>query len=368
MSTGKPSICLNMIVKNESHIIVRCLDSIKDVIDYWVISDTGSNDGTQEIISNYFDQHRIPGILTQDEWQNFAHNRNIALRNAQGKSDYILIMDADDYLMAGADFHFGNLTADHYMLRMRRNGIDYFFPKLIRSNLPWQWQGVLHEYLECSQTYTSDSIQGDYRIISTTEGARSHNPDKYKRDAEILERALQQEPNNARYQFYLAQSYRDYGDLEQAITHYQKRADMGGWEEEVFYSLLEIAHCKQWLNHPESETLNAFLKAHHYRPQRLEALYEAVKICRINANYHLGQQLGWEARHTSMPQDILFLDKTVYDWKFRDELSICAVYTGQPQEAVSMMESLLASKLTPDDQKPRLEANRRYAVTLIHGS
>lgn len=365
MSTGKPSICLNMIVKNESHIIARCLDSIKDVIDYWVISDTGSNDGTQEIITNYFDQHRIPGILTQDEWQNFAHNRNIALRNAQNKTDYILIMDADDYLIADTDFHFDDLTADHYMLRMRRNEIDYFFPKLIRSTLPWQWQGVLHEYLECSQTFNSDTLQGNYYIESTTEGARSQNPEKYKRDAEILAKALQQEPDNTRYQFYLAQSHRDYGDLEQAIIHYQKRADMGGWAEEVYYSLFQVAQLKQHLGHSTADTLEAFLKAHHYRPQRLEALYEAVKDCRIKGHYCLGHQLGRDARNTPLPDDVLFLDKPVYDWKLRDEFSICAVYAGEPREAASIMESLLASSLTPDDQKPRLEANRRYAVSLL---
>ncbi len=365
MSTAKPSICLNMIVKNESHVITRCLDSVKDVIDYWVISDTGSSDGTQQIIANYFEQHRIPGILTEDPWENFAHNRNTALAHAKDKSDYILFMDADDYLVKAPDFRFGELTADSYMLRIHRNATDYFFPKLIRTKLPWQWQGVLHEYLECPQTFHSDSLQGDYYIESTTEGARGQSTDKYKRDAEILEKALQQEPENTRYQFYLAQSWRDYGDLERAITHYQKRADMGGWAEEVYYSLLEIARNKQRLEHPEAEVMEAFIKACHYRPQRLEALYEVVKRCRINGNFHLGYQLGRASRNTPMPNDVLFLDTAVYDWQFRDELSICAVYAGQAQEAAELMETLLASRLTPSDQKPRLEANRRYATSLI---
>lgn len=365
MSAGRSSICLNMIVKDESHIITRCLDSVRDVIDYWVISDTGSTDGTQNIITDYFDQHRIPGILTEDPWENFAHNRNIALRNAQGKADFILLMDADDYLVRSADFQFGALDADSYMLRIRRDAIDYFFPKLIRATLPWQWQGVLHEYLECPQTFRSDTLHGNYSIESTTEGARSQNPEKYKHDAEILENALQQEPDNTRYQFYLAQSYRDYGDLEQAIIHYQKRADMGGWPEEVYYSLFQVAQLKQRLDHSTAQVLEAFLKAHHYRPQRLEALYEAVKNCRIQGNYHLGHRLGWDARNTPIPDDILFLDKPVYDWKFRDEISICAVYAGEPQEAARIMESLLVSRLTPNEEKPRLEANRRYAASLF---
>jgi len=46
----KPTVCLNMIVKNESEVITRCLKSVLPLIDYWVISDTGSTDGTQKII------------------------------------------------------------------------------------------------------------------------------------------------------------------------------------------------------------------------------------------------------------------------------------------------------------------------------
>ena len=49
-----PKICLNMIVKNESKIITRLLDSLLKIIDHYVIVDTGSTDNTIEVISNYF--------------------------------------------------------------------------------------------------------------------------------------------------------------------------------------------------------------------------------------------------------------------------------------------------------------------------
>ena len=42
-----------MIVKNEAHCIIRCLESIKPYINYWVICDTGSTDGTQNVIKEY---------------------------------------------------------------------------------------------------------------------------------------------------------------------------------------------------------------------------------------------------------------------------------------------------------------------------
>src|SRR5690242_19150411 len=80
-------ICLNMIVKNESAVIRRCIDSVRPLIDYWVIVDTGSTDGTQKIIKNHLKD--IPGELYQRPWKNFEHNRNEALTLAKGKSDYI---------------------------------------------------------------------------------------------------------------------------------------------------------------------------------------------------------------------------------------------------------------------------------------
>jgi len=47
-------LCLCMIIKNESKIIKKCLNSIADYLDYWIISDTGSTDGTQDIIKSFF--------------------------------------------------------------------------------------------------------------------------------------------------------------------------------------------------------------------------------------------------------------------------------------------------------------------------
>ena len=78
-------LCLTMMVKNEAHIIKRCLESVVDIIDYWVICDTGSTDGTQEIIQNYFDKQNISGELFQHTWGNYGHNRTLTLECAKGK-------------------------------------------------------------------------------------------------------------------------------------------------------------------------------------------------------------------------------------------------------------------------------------------
>ena len=101
-----------MIVKNESKIIKRCLDSVKPIIDYWVIVDTGSVDGTQEIIKKHLKD--IPGELHERPWKNFGENRTEAFQLAKGKGDYLLFMDADDVLVIEEEFHKQALTKDLY--------------------------------------------------------------------------------------------------------------------------------------------------------------------------------------------------------------------------------------------------------------
>ena len=63
------TICLNMIVKNEEHCIEKSLNSIKHLIDYWIISDTGSTDNTKEKIKEILKD--IPGELHENEFVDF---------------------------------------------------------------------------------------------------------------------------------------------------------------------------------------------------------------------------------------------------------------------------------------------------------
>ncbi|QQZ29410.1 glycosyltransferase [Thiothrix subterranea] len=362
MMFTSPSICLNMIVKNESKVITRCLDSVKDKIDYWVISDTGSTDGTQQIIRDYFAQHNIDGILIENEWRDFAHNRNIALEHAKDKADYILIMDADDCLIAADDFQFGNLTADGYNLNIRYKELKYANFKLIRASLPWKWQGVLHEYLETNTPFTTEILQGDYFIRASTEGARSNDPNKYLNDAKVLIKALQDEPNNTRYRFYLAQSYRDAGDIKAAIENYQQRAAMVGWEEEAWYSLFEIARLKEQGNYPPEDIINTYLIAHENRPQRAESLYHLARYLRTHNRFALAYPYALAAAHTPLPNDILFVLPDIYRWKAKDELAVIAYWLTHYQACMDLCDNLLSDPELPAEERARIQQNLQFAA------
>ena len=226
-----------MIVKNEKEVITRCLASVKPIIDYWVIVDTGSTDGTQDIIREFMKD--VPGELHERPWKNFEHNRNEALELAKGKSDYALIMDADDILEFEPTFKLPKLTAGSYRLWIRYGGTSYQRHHIVNLGLSWKWAGVLHEALNCADPYSSEVMDG-VKIIVGTDGARSRDPKKYEKDIAVLEEALKNDPENTRYMFYLAQSCRDAGVYDSAIEWYKKRISKGGWEEEVYWSMLQI--------------------------------------------------------------------------------------------------------------------------------
>ena len=168
------------------------------------------------------------------------------------------------------------LKADAYQLVKRRGSRSYRLPALVKAKLGWRYEGVLHEHLECRQAQLFEPMDGII-INSNTRGARTRDPHTYKRDALLLEAGLLDEPENARYVYYLAQSYRDYGDYDLAIRYYEKRAGMGGWAEEVFNAHYQSAACRHRRRDPWPEVLDAYLRAHANRPVRAEPLYAIAK-------------------------------------------------------------------------------------------
>ena len=136
--TSKKTICLNMIVKNEAHIIKETFDNILKYIplSYWVISDTGSTDGTQQVIKDYFKSKNIDGELFEDEWRDFGYNRTLALQHANKKTDYLFIFDADDSIHGNfklPEYHLFN--KEMYNLKFGGDSVAYVRPLLINNQL-----------------------------------------------------------------------------------------------------------------------------------------------------------------------------------------------------------------------------------------
>ena len=208
-----------MIVKNEAHIIARCLSGVVPLVDYMLIVDTGSTDGTQDAARRFLQQQNIPGEIVEQPWRDFAHNRSAALAYLRRRADidYALMIDADEVLVYDDDFDATAfkraLSADLYDIKTVMGDTAYHRPQLCANRKPFHYKAVLHEYLECSEPFTRQNAEGFFnRPIQ--DSARNKNPRKYLDDAAILEAALTTETDPflvSRYTFYLAQSYRDGG-------------------------------------------------------------------------------------------------------------------------------------------------------------
>jgi glycosyltransferase involved in cell wall biosynthesis len=358
----KPRICLNMIVRNEAHVIERCLASVKPHIDHWVIVDTGSTDDTPARIASAL--RGVPGTLHHRPWRNFGHNRSEALALAQPHGEYLLFIDADEQLACEPGTSWPTLTGGAYSLEARHGELSYDRCSLVASRLPWRWVGVLHEYLDSGTSEPQPRV-GGFWIQVTPDGARSQDPDKFGKDATVLEAALLVEPHNLRYRFYLAQSYKDAGQLKLAMKHYQLRASAGGWEEEVWYSLYECARLSERLGLPHELIVSAYLAAYQYRPSRAESLTNLATYFRSRLEWHNAYLIAAQAAALPRPSDRLFVDMTVYDWRAKDELALAAVYTERAPQAAGLWRDLLSSSSLPPDQQPRMTQNLNYAVGLL---
>jgi glycosyltransferase involved in cell wall biosynthesis len=359
----KPKVALCMIVKNESHIIHECLNSIYKYVDYWIISDTGSTDGTQDIIQNFFKEKGIPGELHQDEWKNFGHNRTLALRHADGKADYVWMIDADDKVEGNFVFP-EKMEADGYVLRIGKPDFSWWRTQIFKTESKWEYRGVLHEYPACSikEQPVLMKLEGDYRVDARTLGARNVGIsviEKYTRDAETLEKAMLDEPTNTRYQFYLAQSYFDSQQWEKAIDAYRKRAEMGGWAEEVYYSLYRIGIARALLDRPWPEIMSSLLDAYNYRPQRVEALVHISQVLRQKYDQPAAAFIfARQAAEAPFPQEeILFVPDIVYKFHALDEVAATAFYAGRPEIGYLAAKKLLEEGRVPPDQVQRVENN-----------
>ena len=285
----KTSICLNMIVKNESHIILNTFENLLKYFNftYWIISDTGSTDNTCEIITNYFKEKKIPGELYKDEWKDFGYNRTQALKYAYNKSDYLLIFDADDSIIG--DFKLPLiLDSDKYNLYFS-NITKYIRPLLINNRKHWKFECVLHEYLtNIDPIYKVKTIEGDYYINSGRTSHRNKNTNKYLQDAIILEDALKDNDckYKERYTFYCANSYRDSNNFNKAIEYYKKVLQLNNWNQEKYVSALNIGNIYKTKNNME-EALNYWYKAILYDKERLDSIINIMEYYYSNHNHFI---------------------------------------------------------------------------------
>lgn len=298
---NKPTICLAMMVKNESHCIVRALESIKPHIDYWVIVDTGSTDNTMDLIKETMGD--IPGELHERPWVGFGPNRTEVHALCQGKADYHMVIDADETLKWDGKFprlpkdidevvvYWGGLTDDSGFTQQRAF--------LLTDKKVWDWNGNVHHRLS-ADGWPDENGNCDMAVNAIIH----HHADghswqdwigKYRRRASIIEQDLVGNETSERYHslglcYLMVKNKIQEGLLNHKGTdaeldqknrdfdHYRKRTvyafqrclELSDSPQEIYHALMEIA--------VNTEDTMLLMKAHEYRPERPDAIYKLARI------------------------------------------------------------------------------------------
>lgn len=362
MSSDKKhkTVCLNMIVRNESHVIVDTLTKLckKINFDYWVVSDTGSDDGTPEIITNFFNERGIQGEVFYDTWKDFGHNRSLALEHAYNKSDYLLIFDADDELCG--DFVMPELKDDGYYFKLGSEDMTYCRVLLVNNRKLWRFCGVLHEYIEYVNYQQEEPvltmIEGKYYVVSGKSGHRSKNPNKYADDADILEKAfyVAKEANDhlhVRYAFYCANSCFDSRQYERAIKWYKTTLEIGHWNQEKYMACLKIYKSYEYLDQKE----NGFyylVESFKHDKGRVECLHILVVHYCVNGmddvayNYYLNCKPHYETEYlkTKSLSHKLFADVSAFSFFLPYYMIIVSERTKHYETGIAMYRIIFTKK------------------------
>lgn len=363
-----PKICLNMIVKNESRVILRLLHSVFPIIDYYCICDTGSTDNTIELITEFFKERNVFGKIVQEPFRDFGYNRSFALSECykMPEVDYILLLDADMILsgplLQNPVIFKQRLTQDVYYILQGSEKFYYKNSRIVR-NKNYSYWGVTHEYLNTPNGTTHGNFDKSELFIQDI-GDGGAKSDKWERDIRLLKKGLEDEPNNDRYTFYLANTYYGSGDYNTAIEYYLKRIKLGGWIEEIWQSYYCIGKCYESMN-DFTNALYYYTEGYQAYPKRVENLYKIIQHYRIQGKNRLAYEYYMMAKRimerNGVSNDFLFLEKDVYEYKLDYEFSIIGYY--ENPESVSLRNlsmKLLACPMIENGISRNIMSNYKF--------
>lgn len=367
-------ICLTMIIKNEQNIIIRCLESVLPIVDYVFITDTGSEDETIKIVTDWINDKKskemiVDGSVRQgNKFENFGKSRTesfqyskFELKKRNIRNCYLLLLDADMKLKIENNFNKQDLVCPSYDLYQVEGNKKYTNTRLIDFNLNWKCKGVTHEYWDSGTVFESELLH-TLSIIDVSDG--NNKQDKHSRDLNLLLSAIKCESDfglNQRYTFYIAETYFILHEYDHAIEWYNKRIRLQGWIEEVFYSKYMIGKCYMMMYHNTddvkhlSASRTAYLDAWYFRPVRIEPIYW---LCVTEMNLNITDErkfvtqvcilvymyCNYISKVKFPSNDKLFIESSLYDWKCWYLLYISSFYA-QDREARDRSKEMLKGKV-----------------------
>ena len=370
-------ICLNMIVRNESKTLPRLFSTLKGIVDYYVISDTGSTDNTIDIIKALGEQYGIMGTVSSHPWVDFAFNRNIVLAEAiQAKNDslhdcnWLMFIDADEELVISDKQWKDQLEAGKsYYVYKKINGLAFKHLFLAWINdQQWLWKGEIHNYLiNKTKNHTKVFTRMFYIIYHEFEGAKSHafrdSKEKNLEDIKMLEIELDGTMVNAdnlhRF-FQLGYLYKNIEDIPSAIQKMEQVAYFKHTPDSTKYSALVLI-------------IKFLIKGKAPTQRVLPYLEDAIRIdgLRKEAYYYraiLYRKEGALEEALTMLEKALsidfvdlgyvFFEEDIYIWKIKYELVFVYYQTNQASKSLAVLNELLEG-----DKIPEIE--RQFLISLM---
>lgn len=384
MTTKRPKIYLTMIVKNEVPVICRCLDSCSALIDGLIIHDTGSTDGTQQLIQQWAEDHQKPLHLTETDWVDFGTNRSSLLKDfwqrtgdLQPHGAYSLMVDADEVYHYPPGFDLAKHLreggfCDRYEVECRYGPLTYPRPFIVSNRLLWGFRGAVHEFIDLVGPANASPVIGgvipQLWLEPIQDGARSKDPDKFRHDAEAISRAMVVETDPgmlARYEFYYAQCLRDAGEVTSSISAYMRRiVDHAGigYIEEAYVSYLNVLRMLRCSEGSDTATyIKLALESFEVAPERWETRYELIRFLWTNHMPHAAYALVPPLPYKRPPTG-LFIETWIYNWGMAEQAALAAYWSGHYGWALSIFRSLLDGKDLPKTERLRTIENIRWCA------
>ena len=343
MAHNHNKIILLLMIKNESKIIERCLERALEYVDAISILDTGSTDNTVEVCNAFLSKSKKPFKVSVEPFKNFGYNRTISFQKAQelctelewdADNTYAMAVDADMIIKPSKEFNDFKMTENGYTVIQQNGVLKYYNTRFMKCGYNWTCVGATHEFWSGDPTakipyeifYIDDINDG---------GCKS---DKYERDIRLLTGDLEENKDNGRAHFYLAQSYKDGGKYNEAIKHYKYRIKIGGWYEEVWYSHYQIGKCYELLNNPEK--FEAWMnKAFNFHPLRSEPIYNLTRYFKDKLEHYKAYHYYCKGVNIPFPKDdVLFIEHDIYNGLFDYENTIISCYVSGRSKQDSLVD------------------------------
>ncbi|MEO8487531.1 MAG: glycosyltransferase [Betaproteobacteria bacterium] len=333
----KNSIGLVMLVKDDGAIIERCLASVRDVIDTWLIVDIGSTDDTAGKVQAML--NGIPGEYLSRPWRDDATHRHQLLELSRHRAEYGLWMEVDETLACNRNVFEDRLTASAYCIEIRTSRGSWMRPRLLHRDAEVRFVGTVAEALVgIGQTMPLDDVV----IRHHDDGVRRREAAGNTRDILHLEYALLDEPADRESTLALAEAYAARGEHVAALRHYRRRAELGGDAPQVWYALYQAARMLDEHGFATPLVVEAYFAAYDFRPTKAEPLVRIARRCLQEGRNDTAADIARAAISTPFEDREYFFEPGVYRGESELMYVRALLALGRHADVVAHAEQLIA--------------------------